>query len=187
MLNTRLRTLADLFAAPPAARFKHVRTTSVYLPMPDGVQIAVDVLLPADLPSGERLPAVLIMARYWRSMELRMPSPPQKAPIGPCESLPDYLIRRGFAVIVMDVRGSGASTGSSRYPWSPDEVADYGEVAAWVARQAWCNGHIGAVGISYEGATAIRYGRCGTAGPLHPASTCPSCRARLGMARRYAL
>jgi putative CocE/NonD family hydrolase len=161
MLKTHSRTLADLFAVPPAARFKHVRTTSEYLPMPDGVQIAVDVLLPADLPLGERLPAVLIMARYWRSMELRMPNPPKKAPIGPREPLPDYLIRRGFAVVVMDVRGSGASTGSSRYPWSPDEVADYGEVAAWVARQAWCNGHIGAVGISYEGATAIRLAALG--------------------------
>jgi putative CocE/NonD family hydrolase len=116
--------------------------------MRDGTQIAVDVMRPMNLPADTRLPVIMIMARYWRSIELRMPNPPNKALIGPREPIADYLIPRGFAVVVVDARGAGASTGVNRYPWSAEERADYGEVAAWVAEQPWCNGRIGALGIS---------------------------------------
>lgn len=148
--------LADLFAAPPPPIYKGVTAVSHYHTMRDGVQIALDVMTPADLPPGTRLPTLLIMARYWRSMELRMPSPPNKAPIGPREQTVDYFVPRGFAVVVVDGRGTGASHGVSRHPWSEEELADYGEIAAWIVAQPWSNGRIGAYGISYEGATAQR-------------------------------
>jgi putative CocE/NonD family hydrolase len=38
--------------------------------------------------------------------------------------------------------------------FSPAEVSDIGEVAAWAAQQPWSNGRIGTFGISYEGNTA---------------------------------
>ena len=38
--------------------------------------------------------------------------------------------------------------------WSPAEVADMGEVAAWAARQPWSNGRVGTFGISYDGNSA---------------------------------
>lgn len=157
---THDRTFEDLFAAPPAPRHDGVVTRSQYLAMRDGTKIAVDVMTPKGA-EGERLPAVLVMARYWRSLQLRMPSPPNRAPIGPREDVPGALLARGFAVVIMDVRGAGASFGVSRYPWSREEVADYGEVAAWISAQPWSNGRIGAYGISYEGATALRLLACG--------------------------
>ena len=148
--------ITDLFKHAPQAIYKGVKAESRYLTMQDGTQIAIDVMLPANLPGGEHVPAVMIMARYWRSMELRVPNPPNKALIGPRDMVPDYLIPRGFALVVVDGRGSGASMGVSRYPWSPEELSDYAEVAQWAAGQPWCNGNIGAYGISYEGATALR-------------------------------
>ncbi|MGA9139795.1 MAG: CocE/NonD family hydrolase [Methanocella sp.] len=132
--------------------------------MRDGTLIAVDVMLPADRPPETRLPALMIMARYWRSMELRGLEPPNKALIGPREPIADYLISRGFAVVVVDARGTGASTGANRYPWAPEELADYGEVASWAAAQPWCNGNVGAFGISYEGGTALRLASTGVPG-----------------------
>ncbi|MBE2269434.1 MAG: CocE/NonD family hydrolase [Anaerolinea sp.] len=156
MITRTLTRMGDLFAAPPAPVHKGVKAASQYLIMRDGTQIAVDVMLPADLAPGARLPVIMIMARYWRSMELRVPDRPNKALIGPREPLPDYLIPRGFALVVVDGRGTGASMGSVRYPWSPEELADYAEVAEWAAAQAWSSGKIGACGISYEGATALR-------------------------------
>ncbi|MBL8132930.1 MAG: CocE/NonD family hydrolase [Anaerolineae bacterium] len=151
-----MSTLQALFADPPQPRYKGVRSHSQYLTMRDGAQIAVDIMLPLDLPADERIPALMIMARYWRSLDLRMPNPPKKALIGPRENTPDDFIARGFGLVVVDARGTGASTGVSRCPWSAEEIADYGEVAAWVLAQRWCSGRIGAYGISYEGAAAQR-------------------------------
>lgn len=155
------KQLADLFAAPPPRRFKTLATSSIYLPMRDGIQLAVDVLLPAPLPDDARLGAVMIMARYWRSMELRFPDQPGKAPQGPREKIADDLLARGFAVVMVDARGTGASTGVCRMPWAPEEIADYAEVARWITGQPWSNGAIGATGISYEGATALRLASAG--------------------------
>lgn len=149
-----MQQMHELFARVPEKKHKGIRTQSHYLTMRDGTQIAVDVLLPLGLDSGTRLPAVLTMTRYWRSFELRIPEPPKQAPIAPRESLADDLVLRGFAMIIVDARGSGASMGVSRHPWTPEEIADYGEVAEWAVAQPWCNGNVGAVGISYEGTTA---------------------------------
>ncbi len=154
MMGQRPKHLSDLFAHPPEKRYTGVQSQSQYLTMRDGTQIAVDVMLPVGVPPEIRLPVVIIMARYWRSMELRVPDRPNKALIGPREAIGDYLISRGFAMAIVDARGTGASTGVNRYPWSVDELADYGEVAAWAVEQPWCNGSIGAVGISCEGSTA---------------------------------
>ena len=148
--------LADLFENPPAPRHKGVRTHSRYLTMRDRTQIAIDIMLPADLPPGARIPTLMIMARYWRSMDLWIPSSPNAAPIGPRENTVDFFVARGFAVVVVDARGTGASFGVSRHPWSSDELADYGEIAAHILAQPWSSGRIGAYGISYEGATAQR-------------------------------
>ncbi len=156
--------IADLFASPPPKLYRGVRCSSRYLTMRDGVQIAVDIMLPADAPADTRLPAIMIMARYWRSLELRVPDQPGKAWIGPREPIADDLIPRGFAFVVVDVRGTGASTGVCRYPWSPEEIADYREVVTWVQAQPWCSGNIGATGISYEGSTALRVTATGVPG-----------------------
>ena len=43
---------------------------SLSLRMRDGVRIAVDVVLLEDLPEGRRIPAILIMTRYWRAEEV---------------------------------------------------------------------------------------------------------------------
>ncbi len=134
--------------------YKAVATQSLYIPMRDGVQIAIDVMLPKDCPATPRLPAILIIARYWRSFAMRMPWPPTRAPIGPRDPIPDFLVAQGYAVVGVDVRGSGASFGNSPYPWNEAEIADYGEVVEWIIKQPWSSGVVGALGISYEGATA---------------------------------
>ena len=143
-----MHNIHDLFAQAPKKVYQGIQTQSHYLTMRDGTQIAVDVLLPLDLAVGVRLPVVLTMTRYWRSFELRIPEPPKRAPIAPREPLADDLVLRGFAMMMVDARGSGASTGVSRYPWAAEEIADYGEVVEWALTQPWCNGKVGAVGIS---------------------------------------
>ena len=142
------------FSHLPTPQYKGVTARSLYIPMRDGVQIAIDVILPKDLPTSAKIPAILVMARYWRSFDLRMPAQPGKAPMGPRGTIADFFGTHGYAVIIADARGSGASFGTWQAPFHAQEVADFGEVADWVTRQAWSNGLIGTTGISYEGTLA---------------------------------
>lgn len=60
----------------------------------------------------------------------------------------DSLIRSGYAQVVVDVRGTGASTGD----WgmlNDLEQRDTAEVVAWAQAQPWCDGAVGMYGISY--------------------------------------
>lgn len=73
-------------------------------------------------------------------------------------------MRAGFAVVVVDVRGTGASDEVWSGPWSADEVQDMRAILDWIVAQPWSNGAVGATGVSYEGTTAQL-----TAGLGHPA------------------
>jgi len=118
-----------------------------YVTMRDGVRIAIDVWLPSR-PNG-RVPVLMKATRYWRAFDVREPKAPDfnlaeaKAVTG-----------AGYALVLVDVRGSGASFGSWRTPWSPAEVADLGQVVDWIVKQPWSNGRVGAYGDSYAGNTA---------------------------------
>lgn len=133
-----------------------VRRASRYLTMRDGVRIAVDVHLPAGLAPGERVPTILRQTRYFRAGRVR-------PPFGglPVAHLPDLYVltrrrflARGYAWVDVDVRGSGASTGSRPYPWSPAEVRDGAEIVDWIIAQPWSDGAVGSLGVSYDGTCA---------------------------------
>lgn len=138
----------------PRPQYKGVITESLYVPMRDGVKIALDVMRPKNASADLKLPAILIIARYWRSFALRGLAPPGRAPFGPRAPLPDFLLGNGYAVVAVDSRGSGASFGFTPYPFNEQEIRDYGEVVDWITRQPWSDGNVGATGISYEGITA---------------------------------
>jgi len=135
------------------------RDTAVYVKMRDGVEIAVDVWLPANHQRGDRWPVLVKTTRYWRTNDLgwglRLLT---TLHIIRAESLVDrqraYFNSRGFVLLKVDARGSGASGGQRIVEYSRDEIADLGEVAAWAARQPWSNGRVGTFGISYDGDAA---------------------------------
>lgn len=145
---------------PEPARFAgHVRT-SQYLTMRDGVRIAVDVYLPGGLAEGERVPAIVRATRYWRRWELWPPF----SWFVDMQDFMELFTGQGYAVVVVDARGSGASFGSRPHPWSMAETEDYREIIGWIADQPWSDGKVGAQGISYDG-TAAEF----MAGLGHPA------------------
>jgi hypothetical protein len=124
---------------------------SVYVPMDDGTQIAVDVWLPPKLPAGQTVPAVMQLGRYWRDYQLPAVFP---AFAGKYLTDGEWLNQAGYAVVMVDVRGTGASFGVSTAPWSPREVADFPLLVDWVVAQPWSNGKVGGIGVSYAGVTA---------------------------------
>ena len=62
----------------------------------------------------------------------------------------DYFVRRGYAVVTVDVRGTGAS-GGMWDSFGEAEQADGPEVVEWAAAQPWSNGKVGLMGPSYMG------------------------------------
>jgi putative CocE/NonD family hydrolase len=140
---------------PP--QYEGMTTHSVHVTMRDGVKIAVDVVLPKDLPVTARIPALLSQTRYWRAMELRVPfkwflKPEAADPV--YRDFVPFFASRGYAVVLVDVRGTGASHGTWPLPWAPDSIEDGREIVDWIVAQRWSNGKVGAYGISYLGTTA---------------------------------
>jgi hypothetical protein len=135
------------------------RNQALYVTMHDGTRIAVDLWLPEDYAGG-RIPAVLRATRYGRAKRIKplgrllwkagfLKDEGINRQFGPTLGVPE-LNRRGYAVIVADGRGSGASFGSRRAECAPEEIEDYGEVLDWIVRQRWSNGRVGAWGISQD-------------------------------------
>ena len=142
---------------PPAPGYEGMATQSVYIPMRDGARLAAEVVLPENLPSGARIPTLLSQTRYWRAMELRAPFKwflTAEALDPYFKDFQPFFTSHGYAVVVVDVRGTGASSGMWPYPWHQDAVEDAREIVDWIVAQPWSNGRVGGHGISYLGTTA---------------------------------
>ena len=112
-----------------------VMEKDVAVPMRDGVLLHADVLRPA---AEGRFPTLVYRTPYGKEFALR-----------------DYTtfasaVKRGYAVVVQDVRGRYASAGEFR-PYQ-NEGHDGYDTIEWAARRPWSNGDVGTFGLSYPGA-----------------------------------
>ncbi|MFD7904813.1 CocE/NonD family hydrolase [Kitasatospora sp. NPDC059747] len=140
-----LSTVPAAAAAPPAE--PHLR--SLYVPMPDGVRLAVDVHLPAGTTAGANLPTVLVTQRYWRArVQQGVPDQGESGDAAGWNA-------RGYAYVVADLRGTGASFGTLDAEIGEKAVADSGSLSDWIAAQPWSDGRVGTTGVSYGGDTAM--------------------------------
>ena len=136
-----------------------VQDTAQYVTMSDGVRVAVDVFLPPHMQAGAKVPVLIKATPYWRAYRLGLLG---KALIElhaiPAPSDPDtpMLTARGYAVMAVDTRGTGASFGSQKIAFDDRELKDYDELISWAARQPWSNGRVGAYGFSYRGMLATQ-------------------------------
>ena len=118
----------------------------VMIPMPDGIQLAADLYMPADIPAGEHLPVLLEYTPY-RKDDSR----------GSKYRMYTYFVKRGYVVARVDIRGTGNSQGRTiPYEYSEIELSDGDAVIAWLAKQDWSNGNVGMFGISWGGFNSIQ-------------------------------
>lgn len=82
---------------------------------------------------------------------------------------PERWVPWGYAIVVVDSRGAGESEGQLGV-WSPQEVQDYHDAIEWAGLQAWCNGKVGLLGISYY---AMNQWQVAALRPPHLAAICP--------------
>ncbi|MDQ8731506.1 CocE/NonD family hydrolase [Bradyrhizobium sp. LHD-71] len=127
---------------------------SLYLTMKDGCRLAVDIYLPtapASAAAGPRCPTICIFTPYYRRFKVKAGATGVEPSPNVCKYR-DTFVPRGYALVVVDVRGTGASFGTRDSFRSPREREDYREIADWIVAQPWSDGRIGATGVSYLGA-----------------------------------
>lgn len=133
----------------------------IKIPMRDGVELAADLHRPR--AEGE-FPALLAFQPFGKEHEelgrhfphQRRPSPLWDGALEAGDTA--YFVSRGYVHVVVDARGTGASGGElpgAMGAGGPGEGSDIHDVVEWVARQPWCSGSVGMVGISYLAAVQL--------------------------------
>ncbi len=115
------------------------------IPMSDGARLAARVWLPEDA-EADPVPAILEMIPYRK----RDGTAARDAMIHP------YLAGHGYACLRVDLRGSGESDGVLLDEYLEREQEDALEAIAWIARQPWCSGRVGMMGISWGGFNSLQ-------------------------------
>lgn len=126
---------------PHAVREMH----HVWVRGADGTRLAARIWLPQSA-EREPVPAILEYIPY-RKRDLRTYEDSVTHP---------YLAGHGYAAVRVDLRGSGDSEGVLSDEYTPQELADGVAVIEWIARQPWCDGRIGMLGISWGGFNALQ-------------------------------
>ncbi|MBF6173996.1 CocE/NonD family hydrolase [Nocardia blacklockiae] len=157
--------------------------TTITIPMSDGAVLCADLIRPAarrSVPVAEALPVVVAFTpynrmgnRYGAALARRAQRAGGRVPpsdrrrfqgrdlvhaaaggILDVWAINRTLVTRGYACLIVDVRGTGSSTGTWDF-FSPREHRDYAEVLAWIRERPWCNGRLGLTGISYGAIAAL--------------------------------
>lgn len=120
-----------------------------------GKKLAAMVTLPADEngnPVPGKFPVVLVQAGYnIYLMNLALRGIAGMSILG----APDqWMVRRGYAQVSVDVMGTGASQGGWEMFGESEQIA-YGDTVDWVLQQPWSNGNIGVTGVSYMAISAL--------------------------------
>jgi predicted acyl esterase len=131
------------------------------VPMRDGVTLAADVYAaPGDTPR----PALVALSPYGKELQaLALTMPPQRRPSpmwDGCIEAGDIarVVGEGYAHVIGDIRGSGASDGEHIGNYNAGGVSlgqDAYDLIECVAAQPWCDGNVGMIGISYYGSMQV--------------------------------
>jgi predicted acyl esterase len=132
--------------------YDKTRRDVVRLPAYDGRLLYLEIVRP-DAPG--RFPVVLESSPYHGTLADRdgtriLPGP--KDADGKPLGLTGYFAPRGYAVVMMDLRGTGRSQGCLDH-LGPKDARDLKQVVEWAASQSWSNGKVGMTGHSYVGST----------------------------------
>ncbi|MGW0484186.1 CocE/NonD family hydrolase [Nonomuraea sp. NPDC003214] len=117
----------------------------VPLTMRDGVRLDANVHLPGG-HSAARSPVIVAANPYAKDVWFG----PRTAPHL------ERFTRAGYAVAVVDFRGTGASEGVKQDAFERVEQDDIHDVVEELAAQEWCDGRAAVWGLSYGGITALR-------------------------------
>lgn len=124
----------------------------VEIPMRDGVRLKADVFRSK---GRGKFPVIINLGSYQKDKHW-VPPPDLEEKDNPYMNWetvnPLWWIPRGYIAVRVDGRGSGKSPGQTD-PFSLQEALDFHDSIEWSARQPWCSGNVGTLGISYYAMT----------------------------------
>jgi hypothetical protein len=123
------------------ASFSVVSEGDIPLTMRDGIVLRADLLRP-DAPGS--FPVIITQTPYNKRGAVN-------TALGGTSS---YLAERGYAVLTVDVRGTGSSQGTWD-SFGPAEQRDGYDTVEWAAAQPWSDGNVGLNGPSYMAITQL--------------------------------
>ena len=148
-----------------SAQFLSFRKESRFIRLDDGTDLAVDIFVPEDAADDIAIltasfPTILEYTPYNRSFA--QPGMPWwqriglRWRLGLKEAVYDRslfpsvrtMIGLGYAYVVVDMRGTGASFGSQT-PLMPRLGSDGAQIVDWITSQPWSDGSVGMRGDSY--------------------------------------
>ncbi|MCX6396806.1 MAG: CocE/NonD family hydrolase [Propionibacteriales bacterium] len=124
---------------------KTVTVSELAIPMDDGVVLRGDLILPADADGNaidKKFPVIATITAYNKGI--------QQYAGGLAGGDPTYLVKRGYAQLTVDSRGTGTSAGQW-CAFCTREDKDFTAVMQWAHEQAWSNGSTAMAGPSYMG------------------------------------
>ena len=156
------RRVAVMSARPPKNTSIYDQTLPAggygYLHTRDGTSLAIDVRMPGPAANGP-YPTLVEYSGYGYA-----------DPAGPESGISELLTLLGYAVVDVNMRGSGCSGGAFDY-YEPLQSLDGYDIVETVARQPWVlHGRVGMAGISYGGISQLFVG---ATAPPHLAAITP--------------
>lgn len=118
---------------------------NLWIPMKDGVRLAARMWLPEDA-AALSVPAIIDCLPYRKRDGLRSRD----------EEMYPYFAGHGYASLRIDLRGTGDSEGLPDDEYTPAEQDDLVTAINWIAKQDWCSGKVGMMGISWGGFNSLQ-------------------------------
>jgi putative CocE/NonD family hydrolase len=122
-----------------------VETPDMGIVLPDGTRLSARVWMPEDAAANP-VPAILEFLPYRK----------RDGTIERDDFSHPWTAGHGYACVRVDMRGSGDSEGLFDDEYSPQEMQDAQDVIAWLAKQPWCSGAVGMMGISWGGFNSLQ-------------------------------
>lgn len=148
-------------AAPTDSSFGHyqpkqdydgIHSASLYVPMRDGVQLAVRIDRP--MKDGKIVQGRFPVIWHHTLSISQLTADGAGGRVSGFRQMQE-LVRYGYVVVQVARRGNGQSTGVRRGYHDRNEAQDAFDMTGWLAKQDWSNGKVGVYGCSNTGDAAM--------------------------------
>ncbi len=123
----------------------NLNVMDTWIPLRDGGRLGARIWLPSR-DESQMLPVILEYIPYRKDDFTAIRDATTIA----------WFAEQGYVSVRVDMRGSGSSDGVMYDEYSDTEINDGIEVINWLAKQPWCDGNIGMIGISWGGVTGLQ-------------------------------